>query len=124
MIAGRLLSMHEKGKRVLGVEATKRYTGLLAILVESALPFTVLGVVYLALYIKSIPESLAFADIWGCFVAMSPQAIILRVAMGTAWTPETFTRVHSGIELAPVENINNNDPERDRDDKYSSSSHV
>lgn len=71
MIAGRLLSMHAKGKRVLGTVAAKRYTGLLAILVESALPFTVLGIAYLATYIKDLPEALAFADIWGCFVVSS-----------------------------------------------------
>jgi len=123
MIALRLLAMHAKGKKVLGAETTKRYTGLLAILVESALPFTVLGICYLATYIKEIPESLAFADIWGCFVTLSPQAIILRVAMGAAWTPETFTRISSGIELAPVDNNNvDNDPEQDA--KYGSSSQV
>lgn len=68
MIAVRLLSVHKKMSTVLGTEMTKRYTGLLAILVESALPFTVLGICYLAVYIKDLPEALAFADIWGCFV--------------------------------------------------------
>ncbi|KAJ7510315.1 hypothetical protein B0H11DRAFT_1183637 [Mycena galericulata] len=124
MICGRLLSMHAKGKRVLGAETSKKYTGLLAILVESALPFTVLGIVYLATYIRDVPESLALADIWGCVVALSPQAIILRVAMGAAWTPETFDRIASGIELAPVEINNTNADAPDGDDKFSSSSQV
>lgn len=65
MIAVRLLSMHSRVNRVVGEAMTKKYTGLLAILVESALPFTLLGVCYLATYIREIPESLAFADIWG-----------------------------------------------------------
>ncbi|KAJ7650625.1 hypothetical protein FB45DRAFT_819909 [Roridomyces roridus] len=82
MIVGRLLFMHEKGKRILASETSKRYTGLVAILVESALPFTLLGIVYLGLYIKDVPESLALADIWGGVVALAPQAIILRVAAG------------------------------------------
>jgi len=123
MIAGRLLSMHEKGKRVLGRETTKRYTGLVAILVESALPFTLLGIVYLATYIKDVPESLALADIWGAVVALAPQAIILRVAMGVAWTPETFTRIASGIELAPVDNTPVG-PEQEQDVKSRSSSQI
>ncbi|KAJ7746596.1 hypothetical protein B0H16DRAFT_1726321 [Mycena metata] len=111
MIAVRLLSVHSKVNRVVGKAVRKRYTGLLAILVESAAPFTILGVVYLALYIKELPESLAFADIWGCFVSLSPQAIILRVAMGGAWTKDTFNQLESGMELGPVGNPNNDHEE-------------
>ncbi|KAJ7678483.1 hypothetical protein B0H17DRAFT_1235718 [Mycena rosella] len=96
MIAIRLLSMHSRANLVLGIDPTKRYTGLLAILVESALPFTLLGIVYLATYAKQIPESLALAGIWGAFVSLSPQAIILRVAMGAAFTREMVVRVSSG----------------------------
>ncbi|KAJ7352496.1 hypothetical protein DFH08DRAFT_88900 [Mycena albidolilacea] len=103
MIAVRLLSMHSKVNRVVGEAMRKKYTGLLAILVESALPFTLLGVCYLATYIREIPESLAFADIWGAFVTISPQAIILRVAMGGAWTRETFNRLESGMEMSVME---------------------
>ncbi|KAJ6617494.1 hypothetical protein B0H10DRAFT_1797283 [Mycena sp. CBHHK59/15] len=118
MIAVRLLSMHAKADKVLGTETTKKYTGLLAILVESALPFTLLGIGYLVTYTKEVPESLAFADIWGCFVSLSPQAIILRVAMGAAWTKETVTRVSSGVEYPDLENA-----ERGvKDEKYSPSS--
>ncbi|KAJ7039532.1 hypothetical protein C8F04DRAFT_1254813 [Mycena alexandri] len=111
MIAVRLFSVHSKVNRVVGKAVRKRYTGLLAILVESAAPFTILGVVYLALYIKELPESLAFADIWGCFVSLSPQAIILRVAMGGAWTKDTFNQLESGMELGPVGNPNNDHEE-------------
>jgi len=128
MIVVRLLSVHSKVNRVVGKAVTKKYTGLIAILVESALPFTLLGVCYLALYIKDLPESLAFADIWGCFVSLSPQAIILRVAMGGAWTKETFNRLESGMEMSVIGNNNvdeNTDNELDRDIKsHSSSSHV
>ncbi|KAJ6570247.1 hypothetical protein DFH09DRAFT_425544 [Mycena vulgaris] len=120
MIAVRLLSMHSKADKVLGTAVTKRYTGLLAILVESALPFTLLGIGYLATYIKQVPESLAFAGVWGAVVSLSPQAIILRVAMGAAWTQETVSRVASGVEQSVHENN-----ESERDEKYShSSSHV
>jgi len=127
MISVRLLGMHRKVNRIVGKEVTRRYTGLLAILVESALPFTLLGIGYLATYIREVPESLAFADIWGCFVALSPQAIILRVAMGGAWTKETFNRLESGMEMSVIDNNLNNNGESERDTKsavHSSSSHV
>ncbi|KAJ7178756.1 hypothetical protein C8R43DRAFT_974361 [Mycena crocata] len=118
MIAVRLIAMHGKANRVLGSEATKKYTGLVAILVESALPFTLLGIGYLVTYTKQVPESLAWAGVWGCFVTLSPQAIILRVAMGAAWTQETVSRVASGVERSVV------DHDSERDEKYSSSSRV
>ncbi|KAJ7284607.1 hypothetical protein C8J57DRAFT_696535 [Mycena rebaudengoi] len=121
MIVFRLLSMHSKANKVLGTEETKRYTGLLAILVESALPFTFLGIGYLITYVRGEPTALAFADVWGCFVSLSPQAIILRVSMGSAWTKKTVTRVASGVEQHSVHGSTETDV---RDEKYSSSSHA
>ncbi|KAJ6460368.1 hypothetical protein C8R47DRAFT_1161039 [Mycena vitilis] len=113
MIAVRLLLVHSKVGRIVGKKMTRRYTRLLAILVESALPFTLLGIGYLATYIRGVPESLAFADIWGCLISLSPQAIILRVAMGGAWTKDTFNRLDSGMELSVMDDKSNVRLERD-----------
>lgn len=114
MIVVRLFSMHKKMESILGAEVSKRYTGLLAILVESALPFTVLGICYLATYIKNLPEALAFADIWGCFVSLSPQAIILRVAMGGGWTKDAFNRLSTGVELSVIDHNAGDDSQRSK----------
>ncbi|KAJ7220038.1 hypothetical protein GGX14DRAFT_338348, partial [Mycena pura] len=92
MITFRLLAMSRTMRRVLPKERAHIYTGVIAILVETALPFTILGIGYLITYIRGAPEALAFADIWGCFVSLSPQAIILRVAMGSAWSKSTVTQ--------------------------------
>ncbi|KAJ6448890.1 hypothetical protein C8R45DRAFT_1045530 [Mycena sanguinolenta] len=126
MITIRLFSVSSKVNRVVGKETRKKYTGFVAILVESALPFTLLGVCYLATYIREISESLAFADIWGAFVALSPQAIILRVAMGGAWNHETFNRLESGMEMSVMDHNNdNNNNELEPDTKSrASSSHA
>ncbi|KAJ7482630.1 hypothetical protein FB451DRAFT_1029873 [Mycena latifolia] len=107
MIAGRLLSVQATVNKAVGWPMTKKYTGRLAILVESAMPFTLLGIGYLVTYIRGAPESLSFADIWGCFVSLSPQAIILRVAMGGAWTKETLHSLESAMELS-VGNVDDN----------------
>ncbi|KAJ7650703.1 hypothetical protein FB45DRAFT_888553 [Roridomyces roridus] len=95
MISFRLFLVSRTMRSVLSKERAQLYTGVIAILVESALPFTLLGIVYVVLYIRSDPESLALADIWGAFVALSPQAIILRVAMGSAWSRKTVTQFGS-----------------------------
>ncbi|KAJ7220017.1 hypothetical protein GGX14DRAFT_336543, partial [Mycena pura] len=92
MITFRLFTVSRSMRSVLGKERAETYTGVIAILVESALPFTLLGIGYLITYIRNAPEELAFADIWGCFVSLSPQAIILRVAMGSAWSKKTVSQ--------------------------------
>jgi len=103
LIVGRLLYVQKKMSTVLGTSVSRKYTGLLSVLVESALPFTALGIVYLAVYIRNLPEELAMADIWGAIVALSPQAIILRVAMGAGWTKDAFDRISTGVELSVVD---------------------
>jgi len=92
MIVFRLFSVSRSMRAVLAKERAEVYTGVIAILVESALPFTLLGIAYLVTYVRGDPEALAFADIWGAFVALSPQAIILRVSMGAAWSKKTVTQ--------------------------------
>jgi hypothetical protein len=99
MIAFRLFSVSRGMRNVLSKERADVYTGVIAVLIESAMPFTLLGIGYLVTYVRQDPESLAFADIWGCFVSLSPQAIILRVAMGSAWSKKTITQC-SGTNTA------------------------
>jgi len=92
MIAFRLWSVSRSMRAALPKERADVYTGTIALLVESALPFTLLGIGYLITYVRMDPESLWFADVWGCFVSLSPQAIILRVSMGAAWSKKTVTQ--------------------------------
>ncbi|KAJ6630991.1 hypothetical protein B0H10DRAFT_701937 [Mycena sp. CBHHK59/15] len=99
MITIRLFWVSRSMRKVLARDRTEVYTSVIAILVESALPFTLLGICYLVTYIRADPESLAFADIWGCFVSLSPQAIILRVSMGSAWSKDTMTRYSSNTAV-------------------------
>ncbi|KAJ6468413.1 hypothetical protein C8R45DRAFT_470306 [Mycena sanguinolenta] len=96
MIALRLTFISRSMRNVLSKERAQVYTGVIAILVESALPFTLLGIGYLITYIREDPQALAFADIWGAFAGLSPQAIILRVAMGSAWNKEKVTQYGTG----------------------------
>ncbi|KAJ7116415.1 hypothetical protein C8R44DRAFT_207963 [Mycena epipterygia] len=92
MITIRLFTVSRSMRSALSKDRADVYIGVIAILVESALPFTLLGIGYLITYVRNDPEALAFADIWGCFVSLSPQAIILRVAMGSAWSKKTVTQ--------------------------------
>ncbi|KAJ7330411.1 hypothetical protein DFH08DRAFT_628069, partial [Mycena albidolilacea] len=86
LIIGRLVSVIHSMRNILSRSRAQVYRGVIVLLVESALPFTLLGIGYLVTYVCNAPESLAFAGAWGAFVALFPQAIILRVTMRSVWS--------------------------------------
>ncbi|KAJ7293172.1 hypothetical protein C8J57DRAFT_1041472 [Mycena rebaudengoi] len=92
-ICGRLLSVRNRVRKVLGEQHCQTYTGVVAVLLESALPFTVLGIIYVVSYARNSPFSFAFLQIWADFCAISPQLIVLRIALGKAWTKQTVASV-------------------------------
>jgi hypothetical protein len=101
-------------KNILPDDTVKIYTGVSAVLVESALPVTILGIIYAILYGTNNEVAPAFTFIWGTFCvmnlffiprihsdrvyfqALSPQFIIFRVAMGKGWTREVATKQPTG----------------------------
>ncbi|KDR71459.1 hypothetical protein GALMADRAFT_281746 [Galerina marginata CBS 339.88] len=88
LICGRIIVAHMSIKR-LGVadHAAERW-GIIAILIESALPFSVAGIIHSVLFGISNQWVVLIGDVWGSMTGLSPQLIILRVAMGRAWTKE------------------------------------
>ncbi|KAI9057988.1 hypothetical protein FKP32DRAFT_1680971 [Trametes sanguinea] len=87
-ICGRIVYM---GRRVSFSDgSTKIYTGVIAILVESALPFTIGSMVYVITYGIGTDIAVAFSC-YSMFTAISPQLIALRVLMRRAWRKEQTT---------------------------------
>ncbi|KAK1226955.1 hypothetical protein PQX77_010023 [Marasmius sp. AFHP31] len=95
LICGRLIAVKNSLQDALGPHHARMYTSVIAIMVESAAPFTILGIVYVVAYARHSPTSIAFVQIWGDFCALSPQLIILRVAMGHAWSKDTSEQLAS-----------------------------
>lgn len=67
MICGRLLFMRRQVRSVLSPEMASMYTNIMAILIESALPFTLLGIAFLVTYVRNDSIATAFAFVWGAF---------------------------------------------------------
>ncbi|KAK7041694.1 hypothetical protein VNI00_008983 [Paramarasmius palmivorus] len=88
LICGRLLTARNQMKSLLGPHHARTYTNIIAMMIESAAPFTVLGIIFAITYALHSSISIAFVQVWGDFCAISPQLIILRVAMGRAWSKE------------------------------------
>ncbi|KAG1813094.1 hypothetical protein EV424DRAFT_1514933 [Suillus variegatus] len=93
LIFSRLLFFYRRVRSVLDDEQRNFYTGIMAILVESALPFTILGIASLATYIQGIPSATAVGIVWGAFVVLTPQLIILRIASGVAWSKDMASNI-------------------------------
>ncbi|THU89938.1 hypothetical protein K435DRAFT_781429 [Dendrothele bispora CBS 962.96] len=99
LIAGRILYARKQIREVMPEIDADVYTGIVAILIESALPFTLVGIVFAIVLSKEQPVQLFFADLWGSYVGLAPQLIILRVAMGRAWSKNTLTQVSTRIDF-------------------------
>ncbi|KAL0063237.1 hypothetical protein AAF712_009839 [Marasmius tenuissimus] len=95
LICSRLIAVKNRLQNTLGPHHARMYTGVNAIMVESAAPFTILGIIYLITYARHSPTSIAFVQVWGDFCALSPQLIVLRVAMGHAWSKDTSEQLTS-----------------------------
>lgn len=67
-ICFRLLSMRNKLRTVLNHDTASMYTGVMAILVESAAPLTIFGIAFVIPYATSSDLELAFAQVWGAFL--------------------------------------------------------
>ncbi|KAK0226228.1 hypothetical protein IW262DRAFT_1360609 [Armillaria fumosa] len=100
MICGRIFLLQRSIRKWMDAETVKMYTGIIALMVESALPFTVLGVVFIATYVRASPAEWTMAPTWGSFVIISPQLIILRVAMDRAWSKTTVSNITRSLEFA------------------------
>ncbi|KAF8880100.1 hypothetical protein CPB84DRAFT_1851938 [Gymnopilus junonius] len=72
---------------------------------EAALPLSLAGIAFAVCVGQNFYPKVPFAHIWGMLVAIAPQSIILRVAMGHAWTENAFNQSTNNIEFARGNNI-------------------
>ncbi|KAA1474016.1 hypothetical protein DENSPDRAFT_780862 [Dentipellis sp. KUC8613] len=93
LISVRLLMMRNLVRSILPAQVGAKYTSIAAIFVESALPLSLLGIGLIITYVLDSPVQMTFSLVWGSFCAVSPQLVILRVAMGAGWSKEMVSQV-------------------------------
>ncbi|TFK31609.1 hypothetical protein BDQ12DRAFT_660296 [Crucibulum laeve] len=64
MICGQFFFAHRQMRGVVPQAISKRYTDTTGIVLESALPFSVLGLVFVVLYARQSPVAYTFSGIW------------------------------------------------------------
>ncbi|KAJ7593434.1 hypothetical protein C8J56DRAFT_779396 [Mycena floridula] len=82
-------------------EGEKMYTNIAAIIIESALPFSLFGIVFAVTYGKDLAEGPAFLFVWAVFSGLSPQFIIFRVACGSTVVGSIVTGAATSLAFCP-----------------------
>jgi hypothetical protein len=100
LICFRLLRMRSLTREILAPELSRTYTSVAAMLIESAAPFTALGIGLVVTEAQGGPLAIAFSYVWGMFCSLSPQMIILRVAMGHGLLKESIEEISTGLVFA------------------------
>ncbi|KAJ2923186.1 hypothetical protein H1R20_g13909, partial [Candolleomyces eurysporus] len=90
-ISYNLIKTQRRLASALGEHRVRVYTDIVAILVESALPFSVQGIVAGVAKAIGYDGSDALNEAWFAFCALSPQLIIFRVMTGRAWVTDLET---------------------------------
>jgi hypothetical protein len=92
LISFRLISAHRRLTKSLGAKQSKIYTGIVAILVESSLPFAISGVVASAT-VRSYLLFPGFANVWYAF-AVSGNCTLAVDVLTDSSSLGPFTAIH------------------------------
>ncbi|KAN0082561.1 hypothetical protein V8E55_008356 [Tylopilus felleus] len=99
MICYRMVRHGRKVLEYLGHEYASSYFAVVALVVESALPFTLSGIVFLVSFGLNSPTSVAFICVYYTMMCISQQLLILRVVAKRAWDKDTSARLSSTVHF-------------------------
>ncbi|KAF7328676.1 hypothetical protein MSAN_02469200 [Mycena sanguinolenta] len=95
LIAGRLLFMRYRFKKLVGASSSMPYLTVTAMLVESAAIYSINGIIFLVAYGLNDPTQNLWLTLLGQTQSIAPLLIILRVARGQAFTGATVDQLTS-----------------------------
>ncbi|CAA7262236.1 unnamed protein product [Cyclocybe aegerita] len=81
--------------------SARTYTGIASMLIESAAPYSLVGILFLTFYAVGSMTAIssAFGQVWAKLACTSPQLIALRVVTGRAWGREVITQAQSSLNF-------------------------
>ncbi|KZV89598.1 hypothetical protein EXIGLDRAFT_677842 [Exidia glandulosa HHB12029] len=92
-IVGKLYFARRKLRSISSATSLSHHTSVAAMLIESALLYSVCGIIFLVPFsISDFTQNLVLPTL-GQVESIAPLLIIMRVAQGQAWSSETSTRV-------------------------------
>lgn len=72
LICARLYYLRKQVKNVLGAKNAEMYTSLAAIMIESAAPYTIMGIILLPFYTRGNSLAIAFGQVWSKLTVCLP----------------------------------------------------
>jgi len=93
LVCGRLVYLSRSVMNAMGSAGTENarlYTGLMTIMVESAAPYSLLGILYLVPYALGSEIAIAFGQVWAKMTCLAPQLIVLRIVTRRALDRKTI----------------------------------
>ncbi|TFY65000.1 hypothetical protein EVJ58_g2250 [Rhodofomes roseus] len=105
LIVARLLTLAHTVRATMGAHAARLYTGVAALMAESAAPYAAVGIMFLVPYARGSDLSIAFGQVWAKLTCIAPTLIIYRVLTRRAWDADTVSAVagHTGKHDAGAE---------------------
>jgi hypothetical protein len=97
LIVTRLLKLGKAVSRAIGDDSVKMYTSVASMLIESAAPYSLFGIVFLVAFTRNSMIGVGFIQVWSKLTCICPQMIILRVATGRAWGRDAVSQASSNI---------------------------
>ncbi|KAJ3810413.1 hypothetical protein EV368DRAFT_48992 [Lentinula lateritia] len=89
LIAGRLIMAQHALKHV-QVESSSHYNPIIATFAESAALYSISGLFYIAFFVRNNPIFYVFNALFCSMTSIAPTLIILRVALGVAYTKDSI----------------------------------
>ncbi|TDL25367.1 hypothetical protein BD410DRAFT_717805 [Rickenella mellea] len=102
MIVLRIILWRNKVKKTLGPEHSRTYTSVAAMLIESAAPYSVVGLIYIICYARTSNFQHLVLPVLAQIMCISPELIILRVSLGRAWSKNTTSILIGGNSQNPT----------------------
>ncbi|KAJ3515206.1 hypothetical protein NLJ89_g1906 [Agrocybe chaxingu] len=101
LICTRLTKLSKMVSRNLGSDSARTYTSIVSMLIESAAPYSLVGILFLIFYAAGSTTAIssAFGQVWAKLACISPQLITLRVVTGRAWGKEIITQAQSSLDF-------------------------
>jgi len=99
LIVSRLLKLGKAVSRALGRDSAKMYTSVASMLIESAAPYSLVGIMFLVPFARNSMTAISFGQVWAKLTCICPQMIILRVATGRAWGRDVVTQASSTVQF-------------------------
>ncbi|KAF8167189.1 hypothetical protein B0H34DRAFT_4215 [Crassisporium funariophilum] len=94
LICARLIKLGKAVSKALGKESARMYTSVASMLIESAAPYSLVGIMFLIPYAMGSGTAISFGQVWAKLTL-----IVLRVVTGRAWGREVISQAESNVQF-------------------------